>query len=214
MAVAELKQASSQSAGELSSELPKNQGTGQQADNQLSSELPVPRSRELASELSSELLSQSPTRTSDADFTLNNALVNEEALLSISQQLSGSPSLSADIDSTSPTTDAPISEKALAATSELPSESTGGTPYLDLTLTKATVSDDALAPNNKEVAAQNPSRLTGVALARRLGVAPGSISRNKQKENFAAWTSLHDPDGISWQFDGQTFQKGSDSPTD
>lgn len=96
--------------------------------------------------------------------------------------------------------------------SELPSESLTITSDADSTLTQATVSEEALAPNNKEVAAQNPSRLTGAALARRLGVAPASISRNKQKENFAAWTSIHDPDGLSWEFDGQTFQRVSSSP--
>ena len=106
------------------------------------------------------------------------------------------------------------SEEALAATSKLPGESLETMPQLDVTLTQATESEEALAPNHKEVVAQNHSRLTGAALARRLGVAPGSISRNKQKENFAAWTSIHDPDGLAWEFDGQTFHRLSSSPAD
>ena len=247
MAVAELKQASSQPDGELSSELKNTQAVIHQPKTQLPgqlySELPVPRPKDFSSELLSELLSESPTITSGADSTLTNAPGSVEALTSTSQLPRGSPSLSADLDSTPPTSDTPISENTLPLTSELPSESPNTTPQLDVTLTKATVSDDALpltselpsespnttpqldvtlikatvsndalAANNKEVAAQIPSRLTGVALARRLGVAPGSISRNKQKENFGAWTSKHDPEGIAWKFDGQTFERVSSSP--
>ncbi len=49
------------------------------------------------------------------------------------------------------------------------------------------------------------NNFTGAALARRLSVSEGAISRNKNKENFGQWTSGHDPDGIAWDFDGQKF---------
>lgn len=52
---------------------------------------------------------------------------------------------------------------------------------------------------------QIPNNLTGVALARRLSVSPGSISRNKNKENFGQWASQHDRDGVTWHFDGEKF---------
>lgn len=52
---------------------------------------------------------------------------------------------------------------------------------------------------------QIPNKLTGAALARRLNVSPGSISRNKNKENFEQWASQHDPDGVTWHFDGEKF---------
>ncbi|MEC4817581.1 MAG: hypothetical protein SAK29_30570 [Scytonema sp. PMC 1069.18] len=60
-----------------------------------------------------------------------------------------------------------------------------------------------------ELAHKIPDNLTGAALARRLGVSDGSISRNKTKENFGQWTSQHDPDGITWHFDGKIFRRQS-----
>ena len=58
-----------------------------------------------------------------------------------------------------------------------------------------------------ELLPQIPDSLTGSALARRLGVSAGSISRNKTKDNFGQWTSQHDPDGITWHFDAHTFRR-------
>lgn len=52
---------------------------------------------------------------------------------------------------------------------------------------------------------QIPNNLTGAALARRLNVSPASISRNKNKENFGQWASQHDPNGVTWDFDGEKF---------
>lgn len=48
-----------------------------------------------------------------------------------------------------------------------------------------------------------PLHLTGAALARRLNVSPSTIRHKKNSRNFGQWTSLHDPDGIAWYFDGQ-----------
>ncbi|KYC39586.1 hypothetical protein WA1_03920 [Scytonema hofmannii PCC 7110] len=50
-----------------------------------------------------------------------------------------------------------------------------------------------------------PLHLTGAALARRLNVSPSTIRHKKNSRNFGQWTSLHDPDGIAWYFDGQKF---------
>ena len=211
MAVAELKQASSQPNGQLPSKLLKRQSAHQpyrKPSSQLSSELPAARSDELLSQLPSESL----TITSDADSTLIQTTGSEEALPATSELPGGSLEPTPQLDVT--LTQTTGSEEALAVTSKLPGESLETMPQLDVTLTQATVSEEALAPNHKEVVAQNHSRLTGAALARRLGVAPGSISRNKQKENFAAWTSIHDPDGLAWEFDGQTFHRVSSSPAD
>ena len=242
MAVAELKQASSQPNGQLPSKLLKRQSAHQpyrKPSSQLSSELPAARSDELLSQLPSESL----TITSDADSTLIQTTGSEEALAATSELPGGSLDTTPQLDVTltqttgseealaatselpggslepTPQLDVTLtqttgSEEALAVTSKLPGESLETMPQLDVTLTQATVSEEALAPNHKEVVAQNHSRLTGAALARRLGVAPGSISRNKQKENFAAWTSIHDPDGLAWEFDGQTFHRVSSSPAD
>lgn len=50
-----------------------------------------------------------------------------------------------------------------------------------------------------------PQSLTGAALARRLNVSPSTLRHKKNALNFGQWTSLHDPDGIAWYFDGQKF---------
>lgn len=52
-----------------------------------------------------------------------------------------------------------------------------------------------------------PSRLTGAALARRLNVSSSTLRHKKNARNFAQWTSVHDPDGIAWHFDGEKFLK-------
>ncbi|MBG1260602.1 hypothetical protein [Nostoc commune] len=50
-----------------------------------------------------------------------------------------------------------------------------------------------------------PSHLTGAALARRLNVSGSTLRHKKNAPNFGQWTSLHDPDGIAWHFDGEKF---------
>jgi hypothetical protein len=50
-----------------------------------------------------------------------------------------------------------------------------------------------------------PSHLTGAALARRLNVSPSTLRHKKNAPNFGQWTSLHDPDGIAWHFNGEKF---------
>ncbi|BAZ68792.1 hypothetical protein NIES4106_50540 [Fischerella sp. NIES-4106] len=52
-----------------------------------------------------------------------------------------------------------------------------------------------------------PSHLTGAALARRLNVSPSTLRHKKNARNFGQWTSVHDPDGIAWHFDGEKFIK-------
>lgn len=52
-----------------------------------------------------------------------------------------------------------------------------------------------------------PSHLTGAALARRLNVSSSTLRHKKNARNFAQWTSVHDPDGIAWHFDGEKFIK-------
>jgi hypothetical protein len=50
-----------------------------------------------------------------------------------------------------------------------------------------------------------PLHLTGAALARRLNVSPSTLRHKKNARNFGQWTSRHDPDAITWYFDGQKF---------
>lgn len=52
---------------------------------------------------------------------------------------------------------------------------------------------------------QVPLHLTGAALARRLNVSPSTLRHKKNAPNFGQWTSLHDPDGIAWHFNGEKF---------
>lgn len=52
-----------------------------------------------------------------------------------------------------------------------------------------------------------PSHLTGAALARRLNVSSSTLRHKKNARNFAQWTSVHDPDGIAWHFNGEKFIK-------
>ncbi len=47
--------------------------------------------------------------------------------------------------------------------------------------------------------------LTGAALARRLNVSGSTLRHKKNAPNFGQWTSLHDPDGIAWHFNGEKF---------
>ena len=42
-------------------------------------------------------------------------------------------------------------------------------------------------------------------LARRLGVRTSTLSRHKNRPNFAAWSQELDPDGIPWEYQAPTF---------
>ncbi len=109
--------------------------------------------------------------------------------------------------------------ETVSGLSELPSESQitlaeGELPSRSLLSTLETVESVDVAATETpethlpmELLPQIPDSLTGSALARRLGVSAGSISRNKTKDNFGQWTSQHDPDGITWHFDAHTFRR-------
>jgi hypothetical protein len=47
--------------------------------------------------------------------------------------------------------------------------------------------------------------LSGRGLARRLGVNSSTISRRKDRADFAAWTQDLDPDGIAWSYEDGLF---------
>jgi hypothetical protein len=42
--------------------------------------------------------------------------------------------------------------------------------------------------------------LNGADLANRLGVNPGSLSRNRAKPNFTQWSQSKDPEQWGWQY--------------
>jgi hypothetical protein len=42
--------------------------------------------------------------------------------------------------------------------------------------------------------------LSGVDLAKRLGVNPGTLSRNRGKPNFTQWSQGKDPEQLPWQY--------------
>lgn len=42
--------------------------------------------------------------------------------------------------------------------------------------------------------------LTGKELAERLGVDPGTLTKNRSKPTFADWTRDKDPEGTAWQY--------------
>lgn len=47
--------------------------------------------------------------------------------------------------------------------------------------------------------------LTGVKLARRLGVSASTLSRFKERTNFSDWSRDLDPDGIAWSYENKLF---------
>lgn len=47
--------------------------------------------------------------------------------------------------------------------------------------------------------------ITGVKLARRLGISPSTLSRYKGRSNFSEWSQDLDPDGIAWVYEGKGF---------
>jgi len=42
--------------------------------------------------------------------------------------------------------------------------------------------------------------LSGADLAKRLGVNPGTLSRNRAKPNFTQWSQGKDPEQLPWQY--------------
>ncbi|QHG14948.1 hypothetical protein [Nostoc sp. ATCC 53789] len=65
--------------------------------------------------------------------------------------------------------------------------------------------DSSLKKSESKNSLEVPSHLTGAALARRLNVSPSTLRHKKNTPNFGQWTSLHDPDGIAWHFNGEKF---------
>ncbi|WP_373525892.1 hypothetical protein [Nostoc sp.] len=65
--------------------------------------------------------------------------------------------------------------------------------------------DSSLKKSESKNSLEVLSHLTGAALARRLNVSPSTLRHKKNAPNFGQWTSLHDPDGIAWHFDGEKF---------
>jgi hypothetical protein len=65
--------------------------------------------------------------------------------------------------------------------------------------------DSSLKKSESKNFLEVPSHLTGAALARRLNVSPSTLRHKKNAPNFGQWTSLHDPDGIAWHFNGEKF---------
>jgi hypothetical protein len=47
--------------------------------------------------------------------------------------------------------------------------------------------------------------LSGIELARRLGVSYSTIQRRKRREDFAQWSSNIDPDRLSWEYQNGRF---------
>lgn len=77
--------------------------------------------------------------------------------------------------------------------SSLNSEPPNDLPYSSL--------DKSESKNSQQV----QLHLTGAALARRLNISPSTLRHKKNAPNFGQWTSLHDPDGIAWHFNGEKF---------
>lgn len=47
--------------------------------------------------------------------------------------------------------------------------------------------------------------ISGVKLARRLGISNSTLSRHKLRPNFSEWSQDLDPDGIAWVYEGKAF---------
>jgi CRISPR/Cas system CMR-associated protein Cmr5 small subunit len=56
--------------------------------------------------------------------------------------------------------------------------------------------------------------LSGVDLAKRLGVNPGTLSRNRAKPNFTQWSQDKDPEQWAWQYVSEVEQYAPVSSTD
>ncbi|BAZ02796.1 hypothetical protein NIES37_68090 [Tolypothrix tenuis PCC 7101] len=146
------------------------------------------------SELSNESLLVTPTAESILNYTLfeENTPPHNELL----SELPSSDSLeSVNSESLTDSLDGlPLSEE-----NNHPKVSSGNSePLNDL-------QDSSLEPDESKNSLQILSHLTGAALARRLNVSPSTLRHKKNAPNFGQWTSVHDPDGIAWHFDGEKF---------
>lgn len=65
--------------------------------------------------------------------------------------------------------------------------------------------NSSLEKSESKKSLEVPSHLSGAALARRLNVSGSTLHHKKNAPNFGQWTSLHDPDGIAWHFNGEKF---------
>ncbi len=154
-----------------------------------------------------ELLSESPeTLTVELGLIVPRLgeLPNE---LRTTQQENNAHSVShQDSETASGLGELPSESRVTLAEGELPSRSLPSTlETVESVDVAATETPETHLP--MELRPQIPDSLTGSALARRLSVSAGSISRNKTKDNFGQWTSQHDPDGITWHFDAHTFRR-------
>lgn len=146
------------------------------------------------SELSNESLLVTPTAESILNYTLfeeNTPPPNE--LLS---ELPSSDSLES-VNSESLTDS--LDGLPLSAENNHPKVSSGNSELLN------DLRNSSLELDESKNSLQVLSHLTGAALARRLNVSPSTLRHKKNTPNFGQWTSVHDPDGIAWHFDGEKF---------
>lgn len=146
------------------------------------------------SELSNELLLVTPTAESIFNYTLveentppHSELLSESASSDLLETVIGEP-FHDSLDGL-PRLEEKNRPKGSSANSE---------PLSDL-------SDSSLEKSESKNSLEVPSHLTGAALARRLNVSGSTLRHKKNASNFGQWTSLHDPDGIAWHFDGEKF---------
>jgi hypothetical protein len=71
--------------------------------------------------------------------------------------------------------------------------------YLDVDITEE-VRDSTVDHVDVTVDEISDRLLSGVDLAKRLGVNPGTLSRNRAKPNFTQWSQGKDPEQLPWQY--------------
>lgn len=145
------------------------------------------------SELSNESLLVTPTAESILNYTLI-----EENTVSYSELL-GEP-LARSLETV-------ISEPASGSLDGLPLLEENNHPKLS-SVNSELLNDllySSLEKSESKKSLEVPSHLTGAALARRLNVSGSTLRHKKNAPNFGQWTSLHDPDGIAWHFNGEKF---------
>lgn len=56
--------------------------------------------------------------------------------------------------------------------------------------------------SNSELTVDNPHLLSGVELAKRLGVSEATVrhQKNRNSQGFGEWSRQRDPEGITWEF--------------
>lgn len=151
------------------------------------------------------------------------------------EPISGSPSESLlDIQSNSTLSDSPlelvesdkITSESISSLSsesleakEVTIEGDSGSPPKQLSVSHdnhlKTTPDNSDSPSESLSSSQSikeiqnfdaiPDSLSGAALARRLDVSPSTLRHKKTARNFGKWTLGHDPDGITWHYDGKKF---------